>query len=294
VDGNRARSEEITNEEIFHLIEAVASLGISKVRFTGGEPLLRDGVVDLVRRASELDGISLVGLTTNGLLLGSFLPSLVAAGLNRLNVSLDSLDRGTFRTITGVDGLDPVYASIIKAEETGAFGRVKVNTVVMRGVNESEIPRFARWALERRVDLRFIEFMPTQASNWGRERFISEAEIRDRIDLDLQEEHLYRNDSGPARSFHCRGYPGRVSFVSAVSRSFCNRCNRLRLTSRGDLLGCLFQDNSVNLRQLLSDGRTTDQIASDIRSVVSSSDFRRRPGDTSIGELRPSMRALGG
>jgi len=285
---------QLSFSEILRLIQAFASLGVTKVRFTGGEPLLRPGLVDLVRQISALEGISLVGLTTNGLILEPILSSLVKAGLNCLNISLDTFSRESFQRITGVDGFDRVYSAIISAEKSRAFDRVKVNTVVMRGVNDDEIRRFALWALKRRIDLRFIEFMPAQGSNWGKALFVGEDKIKSRIGLNLKEESIEGNDLGPATSYSLPGAPGRISFISAVSRSFCGRCNRLRLTSKGDLVGCLLLDNSADLNQLIADGAGTDEIAGAIRDIVATSGFRRSPRETSFVGFNPFMRRVGG
>ncbi|MEW5995116.1 MAG: radical SAM protein, partial [Candidatus Zixiibacteriota bacterium] len=286
--------QQLTFPEILRLIQSFASLGVSKIRFTGGEPLLRPGIEDLVRQTSALQGISLIGLTTNGLVLEPVLSSLIEAGLNCLNISLDTLARETFQKITGVDGFAQVYSAIIAAEESGAFDRVKINTVVMRGVNDGELRRFALWALNHRIDLRFIEFMPARGSGWGKALFVSEDEIKSRIGLDLREEAIEGNDLGPAVSCSLNGFPGRISFISALTRSFCGRCNRLRLTSNGNLVGCLFRYNSADLKQLLAAGAGTDVIAGHICGIVATPGFRRMPQEHSLAGFNSSMRKIGG
>jgi len=277
-------SEQLSLSDIFRLIRAFASLGVSKVRFTGGEPLLRPGIVELVRKTAELKGISHVGLTTNGMELQPVLQPLIEAGLNCLNISLDTLSRETFRKITGVDGFERVYSAILAAERCDAFERVKINTVVMRGVNDSEVRRFALWALHRRLDLRFIEYMPTHKSD----------EIRNRIDLNLAAEEAGGAGRGPAVSYRFQDYPGRISFISAVSRCFCGECNRLRLTSGGELLGCLYMRFGADLRKLLVANVNTNEIAEYIRRVVASPGFRRLPQETSVAGFNPYMRKVGG
>jgi molybdenum cofactor biosynthesis protein A len=276
------------------LIKAFVSLGVTKIRFTGGEPLLRTGIVDLVGQTSKQEGVSTVSLTTNGLVLDLVLQDLVKAGLTCLNISLDTLDRAVFKRITGVDGFDRVYSAIISAEQSGAFKRVKVNTVVMRDVNDGEVRRFALWALEHRIDLRFIEFMPAQGSKWGRALFVSEDEVKNRIGIDLIPQPMAGNDAGPATSYSVAGAPGRISFISAVSRCFCGTCNRLRLTSAGKLMGCLFLDNGANLWRLPADDADTDEIAWHIRRIVGSPGFRRMPRGTHIRTFNPFMRRVGG
>lgn len=288
------RRRQLSDTELLHLLRSFASAGITKIRFTGGEPLLRPGLVDLVKETSELDGISLVGLTTNGMLLGLMLPSLIDAGLKRLNISLDTLNRETFRNLTGFDGFDKTYASIISAEKSGAFDRVRVNTVVMRGINDHEIHRFAVWALERRIELRFIEFMPARGSGWMQEKFIGEDEIRSRIGMKLEEAPAEDISAGPAACCHVPGYPGRIGFISAITRDFCARCNRLRLTSSGELVGCLFGNTSVDLMSLIRDTANIDDIAGFIRNAIMSPGFRGTRRAQCGLDFNPSMRRVGG
>lgn len=232
-----AKSNLMSSTEIVDLIKVFGMLGVNKVRLTGGEPLLNPAVVDIVRSISEIPGINQIGLTTNGFLLKDKLPELIKAGLNRLNVSLDSLDREIFREVTGVDGLPLILEGLHTARNSGAFLHVKVNNVVMRGVNDHEVNAFAKWALENGFELRFIEYMPTKSSNGYSGKFISEADIRAKIDLDLAPDICNSVSAGPARMFKVNGYPGRIGFISALSQKFCESCNRLRLTADGRLIG---------------------------------------------------------
>ncbi len=292
--GPVTRESQMSTSDILRIIKAFSILRIAKIRFTGGEPLLRAEIIDLVKQTSALDGISLVGLTTNGLMLKPLLPELIQAGLNCLNISLDTLDRALFRKITGVDGFEQVLAAVTSAEKSGAFEFVKVNTVVMRGINDSDIRRFALWALSRKIDLRFIEFMPACGSGWGHELFMDENEIKARIGLNLLPLQAITDHSGPAISYGLPGAAGRISFISAVSRSFCIACNRVRLTSQGELLGCLFSDNRHDLRQLLCEGARAEEIARHISAIVSSPGFRKLATETSVVEFNPLMRSVGG
>ena len=163
----------------------------------------------------------------------------------------------------------------------------------MRGVNDSEVTDFVNWALESKIDLRFIEYMATRNSGWCKEKYISEEEIREKLNLNLEPDNDNTDIRGPARRYRMKGYPGRISFISAVSRSFCRTCNRLRLTSSGELLGCLFRDNRVSLLPLLREKRTVDEIADFIRRSVSCEEFRKIP-DARLEEFKPSMKAVGG
>lgn len=295
VDEPRDPPAVLSNDHVVRLVRAFACFGFDKVRFTGGEVLLRGGIVDLVQNAADTDGINIVGITTNGLLLEKYLHRLIDAGLNRLNVSLDTLDKERFRRITGVDGFDRVQTGIRLAAASGAFPRVKINTVIMRGVNDDEIPRLAEWALSSAIDLRFIEFMPTHRSGWGAARYVSESEMKGLIGLSLEAETTPpAANRGPAVTYRHAGRPGRISFISAVSHSFCSGCNRLRVTSQGDLVGCLFGEKRVSLRDLLDAGATASQIIDAVAAAVRSPGFRREGLTRSVTRLRPPMRGLGG
>lgn len=280
--------------QVVRLLQAFASLGIERVRFTGGEPLLRQGITELVRETAALPGIATIGLTTNGVLLERCLARLVEAGLNRINISLDSMKRETFRTITGADVLERVMAGIAASLASAAFPRVKINTVVMRGINDGELRDMAEWALRQGVDQRFIEFMPTARSGWREERFVHESEMRHRIGLELEPVAREDSNSGPASSFRYRDYPGRISFISAVSRAFCKACNRLRLTSNGEILGCLFQPESSSLLTLLNSNAGTSEIAAHISAVIVRPGFRRVPESPQATGHRPDMLKVGG
>ena len=287
--GNR----EIRAEEVLHLVSAFSLLKVDKVRITGGEPLLRSEIVSLVEGISRIEGISLIGLTTNGYMLSQKLPQLIDAGLNRLNISLDSLNPETFHNITGHDGLHRVLEVVDTALDSGAFPHVKINTILMRGINDNEVSDFAAWALPREIDLRFIEYMPTQDNSWGNDRFFSESEVRERLKLDLIPDMDEANYSGPAVTYRVKGYPGRISFISAVSHSFCKACNRLRVISSGDMVGCLFRTDRVNLLSILENSNSPEEIASFIREAVSGERFRQIP-DIIGGDYRPAMKAVGG
>jgi GTP 3',8-cyclase len=292
--GTPHESSELSDESLIFLLRSFASFGIDKVRFTGGEPLLRRGIAGLISETKSAAGIPIIGVTTNGLLLEKYLQSLIDSGLNRINISLDTLDPVQFRDITGIDGFGRVMAGIEAAIASGAFPRIKVNTVVMRGVNDSELRSMAEWALGRGVDIRFIEFMPTEKSGWSREKYVSESEMRKRIELDLTPMAEASASPGPAISYRLDGMPGRVSFISAVSRTFCGSCNRLRITSRGEMVGCLFRDQKVDLASLFAVRASHEEIARFILSTLTAPGFRRGPDRVSVTDYRPLMKAVGG
>lgn len=296
--GNRSMCTDserhLTDEELIRIINIFSRLGIDKIRFTGGEPLIRKNVANLIDRVSSVSAINLIGLTTNGVLLEKLFDKLIIAGLNRLNVSLDTLQRDKFSRITGRDEFQRVLRGIYLALESDAFNRIKVNTVVMRSINDDELRAFAEWALNKNIDLRFIEFMPTADSGWNKSRFIGEDEMREIINLPLVPEKPDDISQGPARSYRMDKYPGRISFISALSRNFCNNCNRLRLTSSGELIGCLFGTQKVNISQLLRDCTNDDDIASYLCRTISKPEFRRNSDNCSVSFIQPNMRMVGG
>jgi cyclic pyranopterin phosphate synthase len=284
----------LSDTGLLKLINAFTFLGIDKIRYTGGEPLLRENIADIIEETSKLNSINIIGLTTNGTLLGPRLDSLVRAGLNRLNISLDSLDRNTYAEITGHDRLYTVLDAVDRALGYDIFDRIKINVVVMRGINDTEAPEFVEWAIDKKIDLRFIEFMPAYNSGWGDELFVGEDEIKDRIGLDLKAVSNANLNSGPARSYEYRDYPGRISFVSALSRGFCKSCNRLRLTSKGDLVGCLFDNRSVNLAGLVENNDSIEKVAVKLKGIFDRQLYRKPPGIGISYACNPVMREIGG
>ncbi|MHC4756848.1 MAG: GTP 3',8-cyclase MoaA [Planctomycetota bacterium] len=284
----------LTNEQLLDLFRAFALLGLQKIRFTGGEPLLRKGIAELIRKTSAINEISQIAITTNGMLLKKLLPEMILAGINRINISLDTLKRGRFKTITGYDGFDKAVDGINCALKSDVFPIVKINTVVMNGVNDDEIPDFIEWAKPRNVDIRFIEYMPTCGSRKDDGRFLPLDRIKSRIEYDIEEVPSFDSNRGPAKSYIIPGSSARVSFISAVSSCFCQDCNRLRLTSQGDLVGCLFGNNSVNLRNMILRNLSDVDMAEYIRSVVAMPNFRRSSKTESVSDSKPFMRGLGG
>ncbi len=292
-ESSEAKHEKLTDDDLIILIKAFSLLGVNKIRLTGGEPLLKPSIIEIIERISRLEGIDLVGLTTNGYLLAPKIHALIQAGLNRLNVSIDSMNPENFRKITGCDGLHRVLKGVEKAELSDVFPWVKINTVIIRGSNDHEIPDFIDWGISRKIDLRLIEYMPTQNIFWSTNSFIAEEEMHQMIGLKLIPDENATDINGPARRYKVDGYPGRVSFISAVSRSFCKSCNRLRLTSSGHLIGCLFGNERVDLLPLLREGRSIGEIAESISRIVSVAGFRRSTG-VFDGNFRPLMKAVGG
>lgn len=252
--------EILSYEEILKIIRIATTIGISKIRVTGGEPLLRKNIVSFIERASRIEGIKDIGMTTNGILLKKYAKSLFEAGLKRVNVSLDSLNEDKFRAITRLGSLKEVIEGIEEAQMVG-LNPVKINVVVMKGVNDDEIARFARWSMDVPYQIRFIEFMPVGQNNWKKEFFISTEEIKQRIENTVGRLiPVQIKKSGPAEYFMLEGAKGLLGFISPLSTHICTRCNRLRLTAEGKLRPCLFSDREIDLKRVLRSGASEDEI----------------------------------
>lgn len=243
----------LSYEDFFRIARNAVAIGIEKIRITGGEPLVRKGVIDFLRRLSAIPGLNQLVLTTNGVLLGEMSADLRSAGVQRLNVSLDSLDAARFARITRCGDLNRVQAGIETARSCGL--PVKLNMVVMRGVNDHEIADFARLAVDSASTVRFIEYMPSiRESGWQR-LVVPGSEILERLERDFTLIPLDPLDqavmAGPARNFRISGTAGTVGVITPVSKHFCSKCNRIRVTSTGQAKGCLFADAGVDLKPAL-------------------------------------------
>lgn len=247
------REHLLSFEELILVVRAALSHGIRDVKLTGGEPLLRADLVDLVRLLRAVPGVRELSMTTNGLLLARYAARLRAAGLDRLTVSLDTLDPDRFRGIAGGGEIGEIWAGLRDAEAAG-FRPPKINVVVMRGLNADEVEDFAALTLSRRNTVRFIEFMPLGESALAfAHTFVSYEEIAARIEARFGPLMPATPDegTGPARVFRLPGAAGRIGFIHAMSQPFCATCNRLRLTSDGKLRSCLFDGGEVDLKPLL-------------------------------------------
>ena len=257
------RDDQLTDDEVVRLIGvAVARLGVREVRFTGGEPLVRRGLVDIVRRTSALDPDIELSITTNGLGLAHTAGALAEAGLDRVNVSLDSVRRGTFHEITRRDRLDDVIEGLAAAEAAG-LGPVKVNAVLLRGVNDDQAGELLRWCLDRGYQLRFIEQMPLDAQHgWSREGMVTADEIIATLEQDVTlSPAVEPRGSAPAELFLVDGGPATVGVIASVTRPFCGDCDRVRLTADGQVRNCLFARTESDLRGALRDGASDDVLA---------------------------------
>ena len=284
------REELLSYEEIVDLVRAAASVGVRTIRLTGGEPLVRRDLHRLVSGISAIDGIDDIALSTNAVLLEEQLDDLVRAGLNRVNVSLDTLREDRFQAIARRPGLDKVLRGIDAAIEAG-LGPVKLNCVVMRGQNDDEVGAFAELTRDREIFVRFIEVMPVHENlELQRESYVSADEILERINAI----HALRAvpgppGNGPARYFAFDGAEGAVGVISPLSHDYCERCNRVRLTADGRLRLCLFGDHHIDLRTPVRAGATTDQLGELFTSAMLIKPERHH---LRLGETASRMRAF--
>jgi cyclic pyranopterin phosphate synthase len=286
----------LTDDEIVRLIRiGVERLGIREVRFTGGEPLVRRGLVDIVRRTNELEPAPETSLTTNALGLARTAQALADAGLDRVNVSLDSIRAESFHTITRRDRLGDVLAGLEAARAAG-LTPVKINAVLMRGINDDQAPELLRWSLDHGFELRFIEQMPLDAQHgWSREGMIHADEIFAALDREFVLTPASEpRGSAPAELFTVDGGPGTVGVIASVTRPFCGDCDRVRLTADGQVRNCLFAREESDLRAPLRDGATDEEIAS--RWLVAMRGKRAGHGIDDPSFLQPDrpMSAIGG
>ena len=246
------RGELLTFEEIAQFVRVAAPLGVNKIRLTGGEPLMRKGLDSLVRMLTPIPGITDIGLTTNGLLLADQAESLFAAGLRRLNVSLDTLDPGRFRELTRRDGIDKVIAGLLAAKAVG-FGPIKVNAVAIRGFIEHDAVPLAQFCREHGFELRFIEYMPIGAESWERGKVVYAHELLEWLERDVAPLSPSPNydPRAPAMDFDYADGKGRVGIIASLSRPFCRSCNRIRITADGKLRNCLFALNETDVKPML-------------------------------------------
>ena len=253
----------LTLEEIYQVVEAAALIGIRKVRLTGGEPLVRLGLVELIRKINSLPQINDISLTTNGVLLKEMAADLKEAGLKRVNISLDSMVPKRFHKITRNGHLNRVLQGIDEALRL-QLDPVKINTVVVRGVNLDEVVNFAKWTTEAPVHVRFIELMPIGTSSpWAGDRYVPAEEIKGiiREKLGSLQPESGLAGSGPAKYYRLGDAPGTIGFITAISDHFCSRCNRLRLTANGGLRPCLFDKREVDIKTALRSGAGKEELA---------------------------------
>lgn len=291
------KSTILTFEEIAYISDIFVSLGIEKIRLTGGEPLIRKGISRLVEKMSKLKpALTDLALTTNGFDLPRHAAGLKAAGLDRVTISLDSLKPERFREITGVDALGKVHQAIDAAKQFG-FEPVKINAVLVRGCNDNEIVDFARFAREIGVSMRFIEFMPLDSGHeWSRAMVVPGAEIRETIDevYPLVQKSVSRGSETSWKYGFADGAPGEIGIISPVTEMFCGACSRIRLTADGQIRTCLFSTTEHNLRDVVRGGASRDEIVEFIKAVVLQKEPRHYINDNTFVQPARTMSFIGG
>jgi GTP 3',8-cyclase len=255
------KPEMLTDDELVRVVRVMVGLGVTQVRLTGGEPLLRRSLVDVVARVAALEPRPRIAMTTNGVGLDRLAAPLAAAGLDRVNVSLDTIDPEHFSRLTRRDRFNDVVAGLKAASDAG-LTPVKVNAVAMRGVNDTDVPDLLQWCLDRGYELRFIEQMPLDAQHaWDRSLMVSQAEILERLGERFRLTPVQERGSAPAELFLVDGGPQTVGVIASVSAPFCAACDRVRLTADGQLRNCLFARREVDLRAPLRAGASDEELA---------------------------------
>ncbi|HEX8284806.1 MAG TPA: GTP 3',8-cyclase MoaA [Pyrinomonadaceae bacterium] len=293
---NAPKSSVLTYEEIEQAVEVFVSLGVEKVRLTGGEPMLRRDIETLVAKLARVPGIKDLALTTNGFNLAERAAGLKAAGLDRVTVSLDSLRRAAFTEITGVDMLARVLEGVRAAQRVG-LTPVKVNAVIVRGHNETEIADIAAFAREHDIHVRFIEYMPLDSGHgWSRESVVSGAEIRRAVEgcFPLVAVGVERGSETATRYRFADGAPGEVGIIAPVTEPFCGACSRVRLTADGQIRTCLFSKVEHSLRDVMRSGATRAEVADYIESVVLKKEPRHYINETHFEQPARTMSLIGG
>jgi GTP 3',8-cyclase len=289
------REEILSFEEISRLVGLLAQMGVSEVRLTGGEPLVRRDVSTLVEMLAATPGVDDLSLTTNGVLLDRLAGPLVAAGLQRLNVSLDSLSHVRFAEITRRDALDRVLAGLAEAERYPELRPIKINCVAIRGFTEEEVPALAELARRKPYVVRFIEFMPLDADEaWREDDVLTGGEIRALIEERWPLVEIPAKASSTARKFRFADGAGEIGFVNPVSEPFCSSCDRIRLTADGKLRTCLFSRREWDLKEALRSGATDDELVTLLRFAVRHKELKHRINEPGFVRASRSMSQIGG
>ena len=289
------REEILSFEEITRVVGLLASMGVGDVRLTGGEPLVRRDFPKLAAMIAEIGDVHDLSVTTNGFLLERDAEALVAAGVNRFNVSIDSLQQDRFFELTRRDALPKVLRGLERLATFPEAHPIKVNAVAIRGFTEEEVLPFAKMARETPYEIRFIEFMPLDADQeWTPEQVLTGAEIRAAIEAVYPLEPEPREPSATARVYRFADGQGRIGFINPVSEPFCGDCNRIRVTAEGKLRTCLFSLNETDLRAPLRDGAGDDELEQILRDAVWRKELKHHVGEAGFVRPARSMSAIGG
>jgi cyclic pyranopterin phosphate synthase len=289
------KPEILSFEEIHRLVALMAAMGVREVRLTGGEPLVRRDLPELVRMLAATNGVEDLSLTTNGVLLDRLAGPLVEAGLRRVNVSLDSLSHTRFAEITRRDALDRVLAGLDAAERHPELRPIKVNSVAIRGFSETEVPALAELARRKPYIVRFLEFMPLDADErWDADKVLSGAEIRAIVEERWPLVEVPAGPSSTSRRFRFADGAGEIGFVNPVTEPFCSSCDRIRLTADGRLRTCLFSRREWDLRGPLRDRATDSELRELIREAVAHKELKHRVNEPGFVRASRSMSQIGG
>ena len=285
----------LSYEEMARLVALLAEMGVHDVRLTGGEPLVRKELWRLVGMLSEIPALQDLSLTTNGYLLAAQVEQLVAAGLRRVNVSLDSLAPDRFFQLTRRDSLAQVLAGLEAAEHHPELRPIKVNAVALRDFTEDEVVAFAEFARRKPYEVRFIEFMPLDADReWSIDKVLPNEEVRRLIHAAYPLEPVGRERHGTSRRWRFADGQGEIGFISPVSEPFCGDCNRIRITAEGELRTCLFSMRETDLRGPLRDGADDDELAQIIRDAVWRKELKHRVNEPGFVQPERTMSRIGG
>ena len=289
------KDEVLTFEEIHRLVRVLAAMGVSEIRLTGGEPLVRRDLPALVAMLAATPGVDDLSLTTNGVLLDRLAAPLVAAGLRRINVSLDSLSHVRFAEITRRDALDGVLRGLEEAERYPELRPIKVNCVAVKGFTETEVPALAALARRKPYVVRFIEFMPLDADEaWDEDKVLTGAEVRALVEEHWPLVEIPAKPSSTARRFRFADGAGELGFVSPVSEPFCSTCDRIRLTADGRLRTCLFSRAEWDLKRPLREGADDAEVAALVRRAVLRKELKHRINEPGFVRASRSMSQIGG
>jgi GTP 3',8-cyclase len=258
-------------EELLRVVDQAVKMGLVKIRLTGGEPLVRRGFVEFASALKKIEGLQDISLTTNGILLDRFADDIFRAGIHRLNISLDSLNKEKYFLITGGGNIDDVFRGIAAAEKAG-FSPIKINAVLINGLNDDEVLNAVKWAVKKPFQIRFIEMMPVSEVNMHQaDKFLPTEKLLSRIGKHFQLEPSGGKKNkfdGPARIYKIKGGLGEIGFINPVSDHFCATCNRLRLTADGKLRACLLNEMEIDLKEPLSRCCDDDELAGLIRKAI--------------------------
>lgn len=290
------KSNILSFEEIIRVAEIAVKLGITKIRLTGGEPLVRQDVEVLIRRLKQINGLENIAMTSNGVLLKNKATKLYEAGLDKINISLDSLDRDTFMRISRRDNLQDVLAGIEEALSIPKWLPLRLNTVIMRGINDRQMPEFIEFIKDKPVNVRFIEYMPFEGNGYDTDTFVSYMEMLETLSERYRITPIPAKDKGFTKDYAVNGYMGTISFITSMSDNFCSTCSRIRFTAEGALKGCLFggKNEEVHIRDILRENSDENKIIEAFKKVMTAKKERHPPMQELLTIGNRSMIQIGG